>query len=138
MKMLAQDYNEKAQFHYYSALIAIRAGKEHNTSAALNAARHAVLNGRYFTDLTDDDLQHVAEGLTEKSFYALHGDYGYKAKTIGKAEKIHWVPPSLRPMIDAHFTLLEAQFGDIGGKTWASYVAQRDADQGPSIGVGVA
>jgi hypothetical protein len=137
-EMLTQDYNEKAQFHYYNALIAIRKGKEHDASAALNAARDAVLGGRYFTDLSAQDMQQIAPDLTEQSFYALHGDYGYKAKTIGKAEKIHWVPQSLKPMVEAHFTQFEAQFGDIGGKTWEIYNAQRNAEDGPQISAGVA
>lgn len=153
--MLTENYNEKAQYLYYSALIAIRAEREHDASAALNAARNALLSGGSFTELEDSHFQQIAEDLTENAFYTLYGDYGYNAKTIGKNEKIHWVPQSLRPMVNTHFTQFEEQFGDIvnkrmvlqddqeveiedGVKSWNTYLAERPANNGPSISAGVA
>lgn len=116
--MIAQHYNEKAQFHYYRALIAITELKEGDASSALNSARQEVLQNKFFTALTDSDLHQISPDLNTKSFYGLYGDYDYRLKSA-------WVPPSLKSMVAQHTAYFRAQFGDQIPQTWSDYQTQK-------------
>lgn len=128
--MLSENYNEKAQYNYYRALIAIRAVNDHDASVALNTARDAVLAGKHFTDMTDADLQQISPDLSINKFNALYGDYAYNAKTFISRPATPFVPASLSNMVEQHFAQFEEQFGDIRAnpmrlKTWDEYVVDR-------------
>lgn len=143
--MLTENYNEKAQYDYYRALIAIRAVNDHDASGALNAARQSLLGSEHFTKLTDAHLQQIVtdEDLTIKSFSALYGDYDYAAKPKFKSRPpTAFVPEKLNDMVARHFAQFEAQFGDIRANplrlmTWEEYQANKTED-GPQIAAGLA
>lgn len=128
--MLSEEHKEKAQFHYYQALMHILNGNEKETSHALLMARETVLNGRHFTELTANDLAVLGPDLTEDKFNALHGDYGYTLKS-------QWVPATLMPQVKEHHTLLAQQFGAIRDErgrvmSWDDYTARQDTQAAPA------
>lgn len=134
--MLSDQFKEKAQYEYFRALTHIRDGKEVLASVALHVARETVLNGKFFTDLQDSDLQQIAPELTVNNFHALYGDQDYRYKS-------QWVPQCLMPMVNDHFTQFESQFGNVRGEngqilSWEKYNERDNEASSPAPDFNVA
>jgi hypothetical protein len=86
--------------YYLQALRALIAGREGETSTALNNCRSALLGQRHGSTLCDADLQLLSADLDTHKFNGLYGDYAGKGLSP-------WVrQPDLLAMVRTHLAAL--------------------------------